>query len=79
MPVCVQEEPLLKFQSTHPVWGATRLGNRKTADMLLFQSTHPVWGATKARQARKVPRENFNPRTPCGVRLDLTEVEGLHW
>ena len=34
-----------------------------------FQSTHPVWGATM-RSATEAPghSENFNPRTPCGVR-----------
>ncbi len=35
------------FQSTHPVWGATRQRRRFTvAKTSLFQSTHPVWGAT---------------------------------
>ena len=33
-----------------------------------FQSTHPVWGATSSFLTVLV-RRNFNPRTPCGVRL----------
>ena len=39
-----------KFQSTHPVWGATKT----TMTWVLtagFQSTHPVWGATMAAYA----------------------------
>ena len=33
-----------------------------------FQSTHPVRGATRHRQLLRVWSNNFNPRTPCGVR-----------
>ena len=36
------------FQSTHPVWGATR-GNQSIQGNDRFQSTHPVWGATLVR------------------------------
>ena len=36
-----------------------------------FQSTHPVRGATiNMAQAKTTNSENFNPRTPCGVRRD---------
>ena len=34
-----------QFQSTRPVWGATREGKAK-AEQRAFQSTRPVWGAT---------------------------------
>ena len=34
------------FQSTRPVWGATRLG-RHAHGISQFQSTRPVWGATR--------------------------------
>ena len=34
------------FQSTHPVWGATRAVEVAQWYKNLFQSTHPVWGAT---------------------------------
>ena len=102
-----------KFQSTHPVWGATSGGCRAESQKNQFQSTHPVWGATPgpalpAGQGKQIsihaprvgcdqdghqwqhpagisihaPRvgcddfdfaiikatEDFNPRTPCGVR-----------
>ena len=33
-----------------------------------FQSTHPVWGATKFMEEPVWGFEDFNPRTPCGVR-----------
>ena len=33
-----------------------------------FQSTHPVRGATSRCRCVLLPRRNFNPRTPCGVR-----------
>ena len=57
-----------EFQSTHPLRGATdfvRL-NYKTGK---FQSTHPLRGAT-IPPLRQIPCTlHFNPRTPCGVRL----------
>ena len=34
-----------EFQSTHPVRGATKLGD-KNDSVTVFQSTHPVRGAT---------------------------------
>ena len=34
----------------------------------LFQSTHPVLGATFADRITSRRGQNFNPRTPCGVR-----------
>ena len=37
------------FQSTHPVWGATKFDGCKVLSVE-FQSTHPVWGATLARK-----------------------------
>ena len=56
------------FQSTHPVWGATG-----DAGVMVryqsFQSTHPVWGATLCCLRQRRRTLDFNPRTPCGVRL----------
>ena len=46
-------------------WAATIDGTTLTA----FQSTHPLRGATPRRPGRAARRWNFNPRTPCGVRL----------
>ena len=131
---------LTEFQSTHPVWGATKdgsitpppleisihaprvgcdclscsvrlvsshfnprtpcgvrpsgMGSRTHADV--FQSTHPVWGATEFEVLGE-PEKNisihaprvgcdvvfgvqvgfnpdFNPRTPCGVRLGTVTI-----
>ena len=43
-----------------------------------FQSTHPLRGATvRACQARR-KLGNFNPRTPCGVRLDIVEAQTVN-
>ena len=36
----------LRFQFTHPVWGATGVSIIRCIS-LLFQFTHPVWGATR--------------------------------
>ena len=36
----------IRFQSTHPVWGATLALARWPTTHREFQSTHPVWGAT---------------------------------
>ena len=36
----------LLFQSTLPVWGATRISENSSSKVLSFQSTLPVWGAT---------------------------------
>ena len=35
----------------------------------VFQSTHPVWGATETMVGTFWTMVDFNPRTPCGVRL----------
>ena len=37
----------------------------------LFQSTHPVRGATLHADAGGHAEIYFNPRTPCGVRLEI--------
>ena len=79
-----------EFQSTHPVWGATRMLPHRCPCSPRFQSTHPVWGATPGLPPQCLSLEefqsthpvwgatgwlllfwrcdNFNPRTPCGVR-----------
>ena len=61
------EERLPEFQSTHPVWGATQWIPCEER-LPEFQSTHPVWGATKGVTNFATDQQNFNPRTPCGVR-----------
>ena len=61
----------IKFQSTHPVWGATPAICFFPSGME-FQSTHPVWGATPMLTTPISPPLYFNPRTPCGVRPQLS-------
>ena len=78
-----------RFQSTHPLRGATHIAVRRILHEL-FQSTHPLRGATltimqgdqyaiisihaplagcdRAAQFVIGKRDDFNPRTPCGVR-----------
>ena len=56
-----------RFQSTHPLRGATGTVDLSTVEVE-FQSTHPLRGATWHYQAHRIPRQDFNPRTPCGVR-----------
>ena len=57
-----------RFQSTHPVWGATSWAFPNHRIPGRFQSTHPVWGATKRGPGGGQAGADFNPRTPCGVR-----------
>ena len=42
-----------------------------------FQSTHPLRGATALGRVADPDQIDFNPRTPCGVRLILTNIDGL--
>ena len=57
-----------RFQSTRPVWGATRLLTHSFKRGSLFQSTRPVWGATMRTGYQVGVRRYFNPRAPCGAR-----------
>ena len=56
-----------RFQSTHPVRGATNSASFRFM-ATVFQSTHPVRGATTSCSASCRTITYFNPRTPCGVR-----------
>ena len=56
------------FQSTHPLRGATSLSEYVPTPSI-FQSTHPLRGATASMRSTSISPINFNPRTPCGVRL----------
>ena len=56
------------FQSTHPLRGATPDVVRQKAKRLI--SIHaPLAGCDRRRRACVGQRRDFNPRTPCGVRL----------
>ena len=65
----VPHSPNLRFQSTRPVRGATE---RYGADWLAkkFQSTRPVRGATSHSLFTRRFLPCFNPRAPCGARLE---------
>ncbi len=56
-----------RFQSTHPLRGATRPGRPFPPSGCYFNPRTPC-GVRPARSARSVGRGHFNPRTPCGVR-----------
>ena len=64
---CVLEGLLGIFQSTHPVRGATNDTKQRLSGGE-FQSTHPVRGATGVADTTGFSINDFNPRTPCGVR-----------
>ena len=57
-----------RFQSTHPVWGATRIRLSSGLDDVI--SIHaPRVGCDAAMCIYSlIPSIDFNPRTPCGVR-----------
>ena len=57
-----------RFQSTRPVWGATDF-RTVTLTIDAFQSTRPVWGATSCASSSPGRTAHFNPRAPCGARL----------
>ena len=63
-----------KFQSTHPLRGATEIAAAGKPDTSI--SIHaPLAGCDWRAEALRCDRPNFNPRTPCGVRLP--ELVGL--
>ena len=54
--------------------GARRRFIASSRILYAFQSTGPVWSPTAIRVGRVLCHTNFNPRTPCGVRLtDITD------
>ena len=63
------------FQSTAPVWGPTMTTGSDTGSRE-FQSTAPVWGPTLQPAPSGADRQHFNPRPPCGGRLDRLHHAG---
>ena len=56
-----------KFQSTHPLRGATKGG--LGAILVIAISIHaPLAGCDHGLHHHRARRRHFNPRTPCGVR-----------
>ena len=64
-----------RFQSTHPLRGATALIRSGAFTEKIFQSTHPLRGATLCYRLDGKPARYFNPRTPCGVRRSARSTE----
>ena len=61
-----QEE--CEFQSTHPLRGATKaLENHQKGEIISIHA--PLAGCDPLRIMLRTRPSNFNPRTPCGVRL----------
>ena len=58
------------FQPTRPLRGATHVTGLASS-AAVFQPTRPLRGATSAPAWRCSPHSHFNPRAPCGARLDL--------
>ena len=62
------EQPLRVFQSTHPLRGATQWEMPNEANWNI--SIHaPLAGCDKGNHPYTAHYQDFNPRTPCGVRL----------
>ena len=59
----------LTFQSTHPLRGATTVP-RKALWVRLISIHAPLAGCDHSARLTGRQPNNFNPRTPCGVRLD---------
>ena len=58
-----------KFQSTHPLRGATQNKHQQFAVQEI--SIHaPLAGCDYSSHHSRQDHRNFNPRTPCGVRLE---------
>ena len=55
------------FQSTHPLRDATVM-EFVVLKSIRFQSTHPLRDATKLKGAHIINYDDFNPRTPYGMR-----------
>ena len=58
-----------RFQSTHPVWGATCAYKPDWFDALWISIHAPRVGCDQAVESSASFSAYFNPRTPCGVRL----------
>ena len=71
MAIITQLHPLLIFQSTHSVRSATIDGLGVTSVGAI--SIHALRAECDASEVEFLsPKDDFNPRTPCGVRLMRT-------
>ena len=68
---CLLDIKLLSlFQSTLPMWGATRR-LVPHANRHIISIHAPMWGATSLPASTSTPPKYFNPRSPCGERPAL--------
>ena len=56
------------FQSTHPVWDATRRGRKHDADVLHISIHASRMGCDRLHVRQSDGRADFNPRIPYGMR-----------
>ena len=67
----------IKLQFTHLMRGATISALREN-NLLLLQFTHPMRGTTCLTDEQGWHLTNFNPRTPCGARRDMSLLKAVH-
>ena len=63
---------LISIHAPHA--GCDIAGMSNLVCLLLFQSTHPMRGATATSNNIQAFAQNFNPRTPCGVRHCMPDM-----
>ena len=70
----------IKLQFTHLMRGATisALRENNLLLLLLLQFTHPMRGTTCLTDEQGWHLTNFNPRTPCGARRDMSLLKAVH-
>ena len=66
----------MEFQSTHPLRGAT-CGDQKVCAGRRISIHAPLAGCDWQSRVKVMSSRNFNPRTPCGVRLGTGAVRVL--
>ena len=60
--------PIVEFQSTLPVWGATSVHTAVYDSLRNFNPRSPCGERQAVYRERKIILKNFNPRSPCGER-----------
>ena len=70
--------PGLHLQSGASVVFGGRARESSSAEAWEFQSTRPVWGATSGGSSCSRTWKNFNPRAPCGARLQAVRLVAEH-
>ena len=70
-----------RFQSTHPMRGATKVRHKIKNVHLYFNPRTPCGVRHEPSIKRLTKQQNFNPRTPCGVRRlpELPDRQARHF